>query len=318
MQLGRRHFFHTAGLTAAAGLLSAVKASGGTTRSVLLPLAAQDEAVLTWLRGFTTEVRLVGGAVLARLRGDANTPAHWIAALQRLDLLAEALATAQFAGLYTSGSTVFFTVGGREVSVELLPREAFFNRLTELTGGRVGFDHETLVYDPATSLLSDPLRSQTTKGLRLTRGEKDVAQALAQLLEGLIGSRRLGLERSMGFKRFRNRVFNSSGTKPEVAEAVCAALFARLVALVEVATFGEIEALLKSRLVSGSLRTALGLDVAAAIRSAKAALAGDEAPNPSVWIAALLGPDADSTAGGWLRGGDRFDQLRTRAALSAS
>lgn len=318
MHLGRRNFLHAAGLSAVAGLFSAGDAFGKTTtRTVQLALAVQDEAVLAWLCGFTTEVRLVGSTVLARSKGDAEAPAHWIAALTRLDLLAEALATANFSGLYTSGSTAFFTVGGREVSVELLPREAFFDRLKELTSGRVGYDHETLVYDPATNLLTDPLRTQKAKGMRVTRGAKDIAAAFAQLLDGFIESRRLGLERTPGFKRFRLRVFHASGAKPEVADAVCAALFARLATWTSLAPVWEIETILECRLVSSSLRTALGINVVEAIRSAKAALAGDTAPNPAVWITALLGPDPDAIAGGWLRGGNRFDQLSTRVALGS-
>ncbi len=313
MQLGRRHFLHAAGFTAAAGFFGAGDVFGGTTRSVQLVLAAQDEAVLTWLRGFTSEVRLVGSAVLARSKGDAEAPAHWIAALVRLDVLVEALSTSGFQGLYTSGSTAFFTVGGREVSVELLPREAFFERLKELGGGQVGYDHDTLVYDPATNLLTDPLRAEKTKGMRVTRGAKDIAAAFAQLLDGFIESRRLALERTLGFKRFRNRVFNSSGAKPEVAEAVCAVLLARFVTWVSAAPVQEIEAILHCRLVVSSLRTAFGIDARASIHTAKAALAGDDAPNPRVWIEALLG--SNERALGLLRTGDAFDQLRTRAAL---
>ncbi|MEQ1862391.1 MAG: hypothetical protein ABMA13_20935 [Chthoniobacteraceae bacterium] len=281
-----------------------------------LALSAQDQAVLDWLRGFASEVRLIGGAVLARLRGDAVAPARWIAAVRNLRVLGDVLATAKFPGLYASGSTVFFMVGGREVSVELLPGEVFDARLAELAGARVGFDHESLAYDPATGRLADPLRASGTRGLRLTRSTREVAAAFAQLLDGFIESRRLGLERTLGFKRMRNRVFGASGARPEVAEAVCAVLFARLATWTGGASVEEIEAVLKSRLVASSLRTALGINVADAIRAAKAELAGDGAPNPAVWIAALLGADADTAAGGWLRGGDRFDQLRTRAALA--
>jgi hypothetical protein len=195
----------------------------------------------------------------------------------------------------------------------LLPREDFPARLKELGRGRVGYDYETLSYDPATGQLSDPLRSRSTRGMRVTRTTRDTAQSFAQLLDGFIASRRLGLERPAAFGHLRSRVLSYSGTKPEVAEAVCAALLGRFVTWVSGAPVSEIQMVLTSRLVSGSLRTVFGIDAKPAVAAAKATLAGDAAPNPAVWVEALFG--SNPAALGLLQTGDRFDQLRAYAAL---
>lgn len=301
----------TAGLFGV-GHASKLLAASATARAIRLPLAAQDQVVLDWLRGFASDVRLIGSAVLARLAGHAKARAHWLAAVADLSILPDVLRGAPFAGVYASGSTLSFMVGGCEVTVELLPPDAFAAKLRELARGLVAFDHDSLVFDPSAQTLSDPLRAKATRGLRVTRRGRDVAQAFAQVLAGLIESRQLGLTPSDGFKRYRNQVLGTNGTRAQVADAVCSVLFAQLATWTGAAPVAEIEAVLGSRLVSTSLRSMLGIDVGAAIRAAQAALAGDDAPNPRAWITVLLGPNPN----GLLFGGDAFDQLRSRAALA--
>ncbi len=312
MPLARRHFLHSAGL-AAAGFFLTNRASAATTVNVSLTLATQDQVVLDWLRGFATQVRLVGSSVLARLRGDTKAPAHWIVAVSRLGVLPEVFGTANFAGLYTSGSTAFFTVGGCEVSVEILPMEDFTSRLKDLGRGAFGYDYETLSYDPISGQLTDPLRSRSVRGMRVTRTTRDIAASFAQMLDGLISSRQLGLERSDAFRRLRSRVLSYSGAKPAVADAVCTALMERFVTWVSAAPVEEIVVVLTSRLVAGSLRTAFDIEARPAVAAVKASLAGDSAPNPDVWVQGLFG--ASPAALGRLRNGNRFDQLRAWALL---
>lgn len=317
--IGRREFFHRAALASALGLVGSgvdmVEAATARPLAVSLNLAAQDQTVLAWLRGFASQIRLVGAGVFSRLRGDADAAAHWLAAVPDLAALGEIFSSAPFAGLYTSGSTLFFTIGGREVSIELLPVEAFSAKLNELARAKVKFDHDSLVYDPETGRLTDPLRSKGTRGLRLRRGDADNVRAFAVVMSGLVESHRLHLPLGAGFKRLRNRVLRANGSKPEVAERVCAELFARLVTWTGLAPRAEIEFVLKSRLVSSSVRTAMGLEVRAAVASVNATLGGDQAPNPQAWVAALGASDPQSKAAGWLRNGSRFDQLRTHAIL---
>lgn len=312
ISLGRRQFLHRAGL-ATAGFFLTNRAPAATV-SVAIPLAAQDQVVLDWLRDFATQVRLVGSSVLARLRGDTKAPAHWVVAVSRLGVLPEVLGTANFAGLYTSGSTAFFTVGGCEVSVEILPLEDFPARLKNLGRGGVGYDYETLSYDPIAGQLTDPLRSRGMRGMRVTRTTRDVAASFAQMLDGLISSRQLDLERSDAFRRLRSRVLSYSGANPDVADAVCTALIERFVTWVSTAPVEEIAVVLTSRLVAGSLRTTFGIEARSAVAAVKASLAGDSAPNPDAWVQALFG--ASPAALGRLQNGNRFDQLRAWALLT--
>lgn len=315
MPLGRRHFLHSAGL-AAAGFFLTNRASAATTVNITLSLAAQDQVVLDWLRSFAAQVRLVGSSVLSRLRGDIKAPAHWIVSVSRLGVLPEVLGTANFAGLYTSGSTAFFTVGGCEVSVEILPLEDFPGRLKNLGRGSFGYDYETLSYDPISGQLTDPLRSRSMRGMRVTRTTRDIAASFAQMLDGLISSRQLGLERSDAFRRLRSRVLSYSGAKPAVADAVCTALIERFVTWLSTAPVEEIVVVLTSRLVAGSLRTTFGIEARPAVAAVQAALAGDTAPNPAVWVQALFG--SSPAALGRLQNGNRFDQLRAWAMWPAA
>jgi hypothetical protein len=229
--------------------------------------------------------------------------------------LSAAISSAQFSGLYASGSTLSFKIGTAEISVDLLPPDAFDARLAELSRARVRFDHDSLVYDPLTQQLSDPLRSKSTRGLRVTHTTADTAEAFRQLLDGLIEIRRLDLRASDGFTRFSARVLRANGSQPDLAAAVAGILLGRLATWTSAAPVVQIERILLSRLVSSSLKTALGIDTSAAVAAARAILRRDAASNSTVWIQALTGGDRGTPTGGLLLTGNRFDQLHAQAAF---
>jgi hypothetical protein len=149
----------------------------------------------------------------------------------------------------------------------------------------------------------------------VTHGSADIAEAFRQVLDGLIEIRRLDLRASDGFNRFSARVLRADGSKPGIAAAVAATLLGRVATWTAAAPVAQIERILLSRLVSSSLKTALGIDVTAAVASARSALAGDSASNPTVWVKALTAGDRGTPAGGLLLTGNHFDQLRACAAL---
>ena len=274
--------------------------------------------MLAWLQTFATAYRLVGISVLARLEGKTTITANWIAQVSDLDVLPQAVRDSGFDGIYSSGNQIFFVLGGVEVSVELLPPGLFAQKILELSGGRVSFDHESVSYDPAAEKVDDPLRVRSSKSLRLRGRANTLASAFSEMLSGLVEARRLGLTLSAGFRRYKSQLLARSGGNPATGEAIVRVLFGQLATLVEELPLADFLGILRSRLVATSLGSVLGVEVGPAIRAAKAQLGRDLAPNPAVWIAVLAGSDPNSEVTTWLLEGSRFDQLRSQSILAGA
>lgn len=274
--------------------------------------------MLAWLQTFASDYRLVGLTVLARLEGKASVTANWIAQVADLDVLPQAVRNSGFAGIYSSGNKIFFVLSGLEVAVELLTPELFAQKLSELSDGRVSFEHESLTYDPANEKVSDPLQVRRSKSLRLRGRASTLAAAFSELLGALVEARQLGLTLSPGFRRYKAQLLARSGANPVTAEAITRVLFGQLTTLVEELPLADFIGLLRSRLVATSLGSTLDVEVGPAIRAAKAQLGRDLAPNPAVWIAVLAGSEPSSEVTTWLLEGSRFDQLRSQSVLSGA
>jgi DNA-binding GntR family transcriptional regulator len=85
----------------------------------------------------------------------------------------------------------------------------------------------------------------------------------------------------------------------------------------------KIVALLRTRLISSALKKALGIDAGEAIATFEASRksAHADTTDAALWLAALISPEiesneADGAALTWLRGGTRFQVIRSRTALA--
>src|SRR4051812_30894690 len=82
MTVSRRSFVSRSSLLlAGTALLPGVSLSalGALGSRVAVPLSASDLAVITWVRTYASDLRIVGGGVLGKLRNSANSKTHILA-----------------------------------------------------------------------------------------------------------------------------------------------------------------------------------------------------------------------------------------------
>lgn len=157
MKTDRRSFLRFGSLLVCGSLLrpeslfALGQAGGGLDR---IPLSSVDREVLDFTARYSSSVRLIGGSILARLRGNSDAGMRLVVEVSNLEQLTAALAAAPFENILAQGNTLSFVLQGRERVIENLVPELFAARLAQLAGSRKM--HDALSYDPATHQLSDP------------------------------------------------------------------------------------------------------------------------------------------------------------------
>ncbi len=269
---------------------------------------------------YSAHARLTGAAVLAKMRGRIPRATHVIARIDDLAAHRQAWTGGgvPFAGMYAQEDAMSFEHEGAAFIVENLLPEDFSRRLARWRAGRgIAFGHEAVSYHPATKRLHDPADAVGEPGLKVTHPGRNLGEAFDTVLRGTIEAADLGLERSDAFEALRARVLSATAGR-HTSEQVARTLVRHTATLAEVLPAKKVAALMRSRLVNTTLEKTLGISGEAAAQSfeMKRAATGKDVSDAAIWLAALLGPEvANGSATNWLQSPDRFESLRSRAAL---
>ncbi len=329
--LNRRAFLTSSCIAACAGALTtgdslAALVTSRFTRTLpaALPLGPAEEAVLDFVRQYSSRVRFVGLGVLLKLRGAETREAHLLVEMSDSAAFDAALAgPTPFGGAYSAGNTLSFVRDDIEFTVENLLPAAFDQRLTELaTLKRIAFAHDALIYDPAARQLVDPFGAQKGTTLNLVNTTLAGGAAIGAAVRGQLESGRSGMKPGSVFANWQTRNLGL-GANAGTAQALVETFLGKLATIAERTTPDAIQALLRSRALSSALLRVLGVKVVEVIAEfdrLRAELSG-EFSNAALWLAVLLGPEieseaADGAATTWLQRGTRFDVLRSRRVIA--
>lgn len=286
-----------------------------------LPLRVGDNQALDFVRGYSSQVRIIGASVLGRIRATGLRALHILAEVSDLSVLDDALPSGTVGEIFSAGNTISFTCGDTDATVENLLPEEFAARLAALAkrGGNA-FAHDALSYDPATNLLTDPFggRGGEVRVINRTFGGN---AALEVSLRGTFEASQLGLPLGENFGPWRARILRQitkAANAPEFAET----FLSSVAALAEKLPFPAMAALLRSRLISTALQQVFGIDTAAAIAAfqEQRPTAGADVSDAALWLSILLGAviaadPSTASAESWLQDGTRFQTSRSRKAL---
>jgi hypothetical protein len=322
MPTSRRQFL-TVGTAATLGSFLSTSLLVANARNVTLPTSPTEEKLLHFVRGYSSQLQLVGVGILEKLRFGASKHVHLLVGVDDLAEFQAALPLIPFSGVYAVGSKVQFEAEGIQCTVESVPDRTFAERRVLLTKARyLSFAHDALAYDPLRNVLADPFGAAKGETLRLINRTHSGVPGLATLMRGLTEAGQLGLKLSSDFSRWQARILRLFTRTKDVAAAM-AVLLSHLPELADVIQPEQLKAILRSPLVKSALADGFGVNVELIISAYdawRAAHAGSVA-NASIWIASLLQRQIaeESTTGvltPLLQAGSRFQVLRGRQALS--
>ena len=276
--------------------------------------------MLDFVGNYSSHARLTGSAVLAKIRGRIPRVTHVIARIDDLAAHRQAWTGGRvpFAAVYAQDDAMSFEHGGAAFVVENLLPEDFSRHLARWREGRgIAFGHEAVSYHPATKRLHDPADAVGEPGLKLAHPGRNLGEAFDTVLRGMIEAEDCGLAGGGEFATLRARVLSATAAKATSAQ-VARSLVRHTATLAEVLPAKKVAALMRSRLVNASLAKTLGVSGETAARTFETRRATDaKSSDAAIWLATLLGAEiANGGAENWLQSPDRFESLRSRAALA--
>ncbi len=335
MTTSRRHFLHRASLflsgAALASPVSLLEAAVPPARNIRrftaeVPLSAADQTVLDWVLTYAAEVRLVGAGVLGKLRGSERRRTRILAsipAFATLDAALEGILPFGEEQLFANGNTLTLELDGTEFTIINLLGPDFEAKLGALLKRVVNFATDALTWDPATGELTDPFGATVTEALKIVNPGGNLAELFATLLRGITEAEVAKLEPGPSYKAFRRRVLGVANARPAIRQQITRRLLAALPDISEILSDSAVAALLASPLLTGGLRSILGLQPSqlfaqfASLHMAQSHTAAGA--DSGLWLALLLAkPLAHGTADAWYSGQDRFEHARFRRALAAA
>ncbi len=271
--------------------------------------------MLDFVGSYSSQARLAGAAILARMRGRTPRVTRVIARID--DLAAHQRAwtggRVPFASVYAQDDAMSFEHEGAAFVVENLLPEDFSRRLAHWRAGRgIAFAHEAVSYHAASKALHDPANALGEAGLKLAHSGRNLGEAFDTVLRGWIEARAGGLEFGQDFANLEARVLAGAGGR-HTSQAVAKTLLKRLASL----PANRLPMLFRSRLADASLQRA-GMSGAANVRNFTAlrGAIGREVSDASIWFALLLAPEPGDPTLAEIESPDRFATLRSRAAFA--
>ena len=290
--------------------------AGAVSLAKPLPIGSAESAVLDFVGGYSSQARIAGAAVLAKLRGRTPRITHVIARIDDLAAHQRAWAGGRvpFAGVYAQDDAMSFEHGGAAFVVENLLPQDFSKRLADWRAGRgIAFGHEAVSYHAAGRALHDPANALGEPGLRLLHPGRNLGEAFDTVLRGWIEARAGGLEAGPDFTHLETRVLAGAAGR-RTSQWIAKTLVQRLASL----PANRLPMLFRSNLVSTSLRSAPGFSGAANVRNFTAlrGALGTPVSDASIWLALLLAPEPSDPTAAAIESPDRFATLRSRAAFA--
>lgn len=268
MFVSRRHFLSTATLLVSGASLMPTEALSATVRPRVyqkqVPLSDADKAVLTWLKTFTTRVRLKGVSLLGKIRHSKRQRTAILAEISSIDDLNAALSgVLPFdVTIYTEGDQITFELDGTDFTIDaLLPADFQAELESLLTRLGVTFAADGITWDPATMELTDPFGATVTDFLKLINPGSGLATLFDTLLEGFDQAKAGNLALGPSFKGFRQRVLGIAGRRTAASGDIVQKFIGELPDLTDNITAEGLLGLLGSPLVSGVLGKELGVHV---------------------------------------------------------
>ncbi len=324
MIINRRNFLRFGSLIACGTAMGGTSLFAATSAMMKggLPMVEGDASVLAFVKGYSSDIRIVGASVLGRIRTSGLRTLHILAKAGDLGRMASVLTRAPFSGIYTEGNTFSFALADVDVTIENLLPEVFAARLAAMAK-RAGnaFAHDALSYNPETKEISDPFsaRASTIKLVNKTFGGP---AALAVALRGRLEASQLGIAQGEDFALWKNRVLRAIARSAD-ARKLAENFLQQLATLADKLPPGGVDALLRTRLISTALKQVFQINASEAVAAFKQLrkTSGPETPDSAIWLAVLIGPEiqsnaADGAATTWLQRGPRFQAMRSRRALA--
>ncbi len=312
-----------AAATVARFLFSGADSLGAATSVIDLPINDAEQTLLNFIATYGGSVRLAGAGILEKLRYGGAKRLNVFVELDDLARFEGALAQFPFTGAYASGSTLAFSAGGTEFTLENLPTRTFGERRAKLIHARyIAFAHDALTYDPASRRLSDPFNATKSKTVRSVNRSFGAIDGLKVVLRGYVEAEQLGMSLGVDFHRWEARLLKLMARDKDAA--VIASIFLnQLATTAEFLPTETIQSFLRSSSVKSAISKSLGLDTEAAIAAfdARRATEPGSVSNAAIWLSILLDAELrEETATGvltaTLQQGTRFEMLRSRAALA--
>ncbi len=312
-----------AAATVAGILFSGAESLGAATTVIDLPINDAEQSLLNFIATYGGSARLAGAGILEKLRYGGAKRLNFFVELDDLAQFEAAVARFPFTGAYARGSTLAFSAGGTEFTLENLPSRTFDERRAKLIRARyIAFAHDALTYDPATRRLSDPFHATKSKTVRSVNRSFGAIDGLKVVLRGYVEAEQLGMRLGADFQRWEARLLKLMARDKDAA-AIASIFLNQLATTAEFLPTETIQNFLRSRSVKSALSITLGLDTEVAIAAfdARRAIEPGSVSNAAIWLSILLDAELREEAvtgvlTSTLQNGTRFEMLRSRAALA--
>jgi hypothetical protein len=211
----RRSFIRNGSLLALAGLARPSSLFASALGGGKIPLTSADRDILDFAARYSTGQRLVGAAVLAKLRGGiAPASTRILVEVSEPGKLFSVFSTGPFTKARAEGNVVSFRYKEVGYILENLVPDDFARRLADLAspsnGQDVDFAHDALVYDPAMRRVSDPHGAAASGEIKLLNSRLTGDAALKVALRGIAEAGQLGLEQGAQFGRWSAEILASA------------------------------------------------------------------------------------------------------------
>ncbi len=265
-------------------------------------MTSGDRVLLRMLSAYSADAYFWGSQVFARATGVQATDGA-TNLLVRVDDHSRLVAFLRSDAVKTLGritvanNTLSFRYAGAAYTVTNESADGFNRAVAaggvtrdHLTGTGV-FAHQTMLYHPATDTLRDPHFASAGKHLDLVEKPTGGTPARMQtLLQGWREARQQNLDFGASFTSFQQKLLDSQPTA-KAASSVVLSLLGSLPELAGMYDPDELGSLLRSPLISASLRATLDLDADQTVAAVKA-LRDDPSlasyPDAALWLATLL------------------------------
>lgn len=318
-------------LAAPDALAQTVAVSGAATQ-----VTAGDRTLLRLLSAYGTDAYFWGNGVLTRATGVPATGT--INLLVRVDDYSRLVAflrsepLKRLGRIRVQGNTLSFTFQGTAYTVTNEDAASFtravagggVTRSRTAEAGVGVFSHQTLLYHPATDVLSDPNLVLTSRKVDLVSAPTGGIKAKVQtLVDGWLEAKQHGLKLGKKFRAFQDDLLAAQPTE-KAAHKIVLVLLENLAELATHFNVDDLRPLLTSPLVSAALQSELGLDaetVLADVEKLRGEVASGDYSDAALFLATLLGSQIkDGTASAWLEhlSADDSAHAATRAALTGA
>jgi len=209
MNSNRRSFIRTGSLLAVGGILKPSWLFASERERIQLTSA--DRSIFEFVARYSSNYRIVGSSVLAKLRGNLPATTKILVEIRDPKKLVSVFSSGPFVNARAEGNRVTFLHKGVGFAIENLLRADFATRLAGSGLPKNStFAHDGLVYDPTTRRLTDPLEAAGSSEIKVVNPGLVGPEAFDAVLRALLEVRETGLVEGVGFRQWRDNVLSTA------------------------------------------------------------------------------------------------------------